>query len=96
MTSKRSVNKSPQKKSPSTLMLFVRGLPTAARSFGASFAHSTYPTQALRFAQPKRFTSRAVSSMAQPKYLTGDKAGIEAFIDQFDVSALELIFEDLY
>lgn len=24
--------------------------------------------------------------MAQAQYLTGDKAGIEAFIDQFDVS----------
>lgn len=23
--------------------------------------------------------------MAQPKYLTGDKGGIDAFIDQFDV-----------
>lgn len=25
--------------------------------------------------------------MAQPKYLTGDKAGIEEFINKFDVSA---------
>lgn len=86
MTSRRSVNKSP-KKVPNTLMLFVRAWPTAARSFGTSFAHSTYSAQTPRFAQPKRFTFRAASTMAQPKYLTGDKAGIEAFIDQFDVSA---------
>lgn len=27
--------------------------------------------------------------MAQPKYLTGDKAGIDAFIDQFDVCTIQ-------
>jgi hypothetical protein len=36
--------------------------------------------------QLRHFFSATTSKMAQPKYLTGDKAGIDAFVDQFDVS----------
>jgi hypothetical protein len=43
-----------------------------------------------RYAQPKHFFSALTSKMAQPKYLTGDKAGIDAFVDQFDVSCWDL------
>ena len=40
--------------------------------------------------QPRHFFSAVTGKMAQPKYLTGDKAGIDAFVDQFDVSFLRL------
>jgi hypothetical protein len=41
----------------------------------------------LQHAQPRHFFSAVTSKMSQPKYLTGDKAGIDAFVDQFDVSS---------
>lgn len=44
----------------------------------------------LHHARPKHFFSALTSKMAQPKYLTGDKAGIDAFVDQFDVSCWDL------
>jgi hypothetical protein len=48
------------------------------------------PNLFLQYAQTKHFFSGVTSKMAQPKYLTGDKAGIDAFVDQFDVSFWEL------
>lgn len=43
----------------------------------------------------RHFSSAITSKMAQPKYLTGDKAGIDAFVDQFDVSSEDLIWSCL-
>jgi hypothetical protein len=52
------------------------------------------PNRFPKHTQPRHF-SAITSKMAQPKYLTGDKAGIDAFVDQFDVSLWNLTYSRL-
>ena len=74
-------------KSPNTslFMVLIRALRIPGKS---SLAIKCPVFRTDRFPQPTqpRHLSAATSRMAQPKYLTGDKAGIDAFVDQFDVS----------
>lgn len=61
--------------------------------------HPTIPLRPITFPVNKTQTPEeqlpADENMAQPRYLTGDKAGIEEFIDKFDVSTSHPIEEKL-
>jgi hypothetical protein len=68
-------------------MLFVRALRTSTTKLPGISRNCT-PTK-KHLLQPVQFQLSYYSTsgiMAGPKYLTGDKAGIDAFVDQFDVS----------
>lgn len=67
-------------------MLFVRALHTSTGFFGAVTNRTLSNKRFLKPIQPLRSYQTTLPKMAGPKYLTGDKAGIDAFIDQFDVS----------
>jgi hypothetical protein len=67
-------------------MLFVRALRTSTRTFETFTLHTPTKRHLLQPVQSQRLYSSDSRIMAGPKYLTGDKAGIDAFVDQFDVS----------
>jgi hypothetical protein len=68
-------------------MLFIRALRTSTAKLPGISKNCTLTKknlwQPVQFQRYYHSTSRI---MAGPKYLTGDKAGIDAFVDQFDVS----------
>jgi len=71
-------------------MILTRALRVPVKSSLPTKTTVLRTNRSSQFAQQRHFFPVATSKMAQPKYLTGDKAGIDAFVDQFDVSFLQL------
>jgi hypothetical protein len=67
-------------------MILTRALRVPVQLSFANKSPAFRPNLFPQRTQPRLFFSAVTSKMSQPKYLTGDKAAIDAFVDQFDVS----------